>query len=70
MKPVIPSDPASLAAETEAGADAGREESSLHDNILTRLRDYIVEGNIPDGGGMLPSFFTSWCSRSPGVSRS
>ena len=50
MKPVIPSDPASLAAETEAGADAGREESSLHDNILTRLRDYIVEGNIPDGG--------------------
>src|SRR5437660_1326384 len=50
MKPVIPSDPASLPVETGAGADAGREESSLHDEILTRLRDYIVEGNIPDGG--------------------
>jgi len=25
------------------------EEQSLHDEILTRLRDHIVEGNIPDG---------------------
>jgi len=49
MKPVIPSDPTSLPVRPEA-ADAGREESSLHDEILARLRDYIVEGNIPDGG--------------------
>src|SRR5580765_3046241 len=50
MKPVIPSDPTSLPVLTEAGTDAAREESSLHGEILARLRDYIVEGNIPDGG--------------------
>src|ERR1700694_2232836 len=50
MKPVIPSDPTSLPVQTEAVTDAGREESSLHGEILARLRDYIVEGNIPDGG--------------------
>src|SRR4051812_19551474 len=49
MKPLIPSDATALAVRTEA-ADAGREESSLHGEILARLRDYIVEGNIPDGG--------------------
>jgi len=27
-----------------------RAESSLHGEILARLRDYVVEGNIPDGG--------------------
>jgi DNA-binding GntR family transcriptional regulator len=27
-----------------------RDEISLHDEILSRLRDYIVEGNIADGG--------------------
>ena len=50
MKPLIPGDATALPAQTEAGADSGREESSLHDEILARLRDYIVEGNIPDGG--------------------
>jgi len=50
MKPVIPTDPASLPVQTGAVADAGREESSLHGEILARLRDHIVEGNIPDGG--------------------
>jgi DNA-binding GntR family transcriptional regulator len=50
MKPVIPSNPPSLPVTTETGTDAGREESSLHGEILARLRDYIVEGNIPDGG--------------------
>ncbi len=30
-----------------------REESSLHGETLSRLRDYIVEGNIPDGGRIL-----------------
>jgi DNA-binding GntR family transcriptional regulator len=48
MKPLIPSD----ATSRELGADANpdREDQSLHDEILTRLRDHIVEGNIPDGG--------------------
>jgi DNA-binding GntR family transcriptional regulator len=50
MKPVIPSDPNSLPIQTEAVADTDREESSLHGEILARLRDYVVEGNIPDGG--------------------
>ena len=31
-------------------ARSDREDQSLHDEILTRLRDHIVEGNIPDGG--------------------
>ena len=47
MKPLIPSDATSKALN--AGADSDREDQSLHDEILTRLRDYIVEGNIPDG---------------------
>src|SRR6202158_5852092 len=50
MKPLIPGDPTALPVRTGTLADAGREESSLHDEILARLRDYIVEGNIPDGG--------------------
>ncbi|MEA2863824.1 MAG: hypothetical protein QOC84_1780 [Bradyrhizobium sp.] len=33
-----------------ASAIPDREEQSLHDEILVRLRDHIVEGNIPDGG--------------------
>jgi DNA-binding GntR family transcriptional regulator len=49
MKPVNPSDQPSPPVRTETLADAGREESSLHDEILARLRDHIVEGNIPDG---------------------
>src|SRR6266704_1749545 len=48
MKPLIPSDATSKALN--AGADSDREDQSLHDEILTRLRDHIVEGNIPDGG--------------------
>ncbi len=46
MKPLIPSDTAS---NTVTGLPE-REDQSLHDEILTRLRDHIVEGNIPDGG--------------------
>src|ERR1700694_3063516 len=49
MKTIIPREPASLLAKNERGAGAEREESSLHDEILLQLRDYIVEGNIPDG---------------------
>src|SRR6201998_4053232 len=43
MKPLIPS-------ETIPAAASEREDQSLHDEILTRLRDHIVEGNTPDGG--------------------
>ena len=46
MKPMIPSD----ATSTALAADRGREEPSLHYETLSRLRDHIVEGNIPDGG--------------------
>ena len=48
MKPLIPSDATSTAVA--AGAVSDREDQSLHDEILARLRDHIVEGNIPDGG--------------------
>ena len=33
----------------DTGTDSVREDLSLHDEILTRLRDHIVEGNLPDG---------------------
>jgi DNA-binding GntR family transcriptional regulator len=46
MKPIKPNDSPSLALT----AEQPREEPSLHDEILARLRDHIVEGNIPDGG--------------------
>jgi DNA-binding GntR family transcriptional regulator len=50
MKPLIPDD---THPENPSGAqNRNREEPSLHDEILTRLRDYIVEGNIADGGRM------------------
>jgi len=48
MKPLIPDD---TTPQAVGGAtNRAREDQSLHDEILTRLRDYIVEGNIPDGG--------------------
>src|SRR3954467_4364897 len=37
----------------ETGApitQSDRQEASLHGEILLRLRDYVVEGNIPEGG--------------------
>src|SRR3981189_292005 len=48
MKPLIPGDATSKALSP--GADSDREDQSLHDETLTRLRDHIVEGNIADGG--------------------
>src|SRR5580704_15307619 len=48
MKPLIPSDATSSTVTADAVSE--REDQSLHDEILTRLRDHIVEGNIPDGG--------------------
>jgi DNA-binding GntR family transcriptional regulator len=48
MKPLILSDATSSTVSADAVSE--REDQSLHDEILTRLRDHIVEGNIPDGG--------------------
>jgi DNA-binding FadR family transcriptional regulator len=48
MKPLIPDDTTSQALGS--ATDRAREDQSLHDEILTRLRDHIVEGNIADGG--------------------
>jgi DNA-binding GntR family transcriptional regulator len=48
MKRLPPGEVASTAVK--AGTDTSREDQSLHDETLTRLRDHIVEGNIPDGG--------------------
>ena len=47
MKSMIPNQTTSTAVG--AGAEPVREDQSLHDEILTRLRDHIVEGNLPDG---------------------
>lgn len=47
MKPMIP---AQTDRPTALGAAAERDEPSLHGETLARLRDYIVEGHIPDGG--------------------
>jgi DNA-binding GntR family transcriptional regulator len=48
MKPLIPGDAASSAVAARPVPD--REDQSLHDETLTRLRDHIVEGHIADGG--------------------
>src|SRR6202023_879284 len=48
MKPLIPHDAGSTALAT--AANPSREDQSLHGETLTRLRDHLVEGNIPDGG--------------------
>jgi len=37
------------APAADAPAGAARAASSLHDGLLAALRDYIVEGNLPDG---------------------
>jgi DNA-binding GntR family transcriptional regulator len=53
MKPLIPDDTTSQALTAQAlggGPDRSREDQSLHDETLTRLRDYIVEGSIAEGG--------------------
>jgi DNA-binding GntR family transcriptional regulator len=42
MKSTIPEDGVPI-------AQSDRQEASLHGEILLRLRDYVVEGNIPEG---------------------
>src|SRR3954470_23614768 len=37
-------------AEPDSRPPPARDETSLHDEILARLRDYIVEGHVADGG--------------------
>ena len=46
---LIPSEATSRSRCTDRPLPTARS-PSLHDEILTRLRDHIVEGNIPDGG--------------------
>ncbi|MBN9598396.1 MAG: GntR family transcriptional regulator [Afipia sp.] len=51
MKPMIPEMTGTVTALDVPGADS--KDGSLHGETLSRLRDYIVEGNIPDGGRIL-----------------
>src|SRR4051794_21263999 len=47
MKSTIPDTGVPIAPSAANGGY--RQEASLHGEILLRLRDYVVEGNIPDG---------------------
>jgi len=47
MKSTIPDTGVPIARPASNGGD--RQEASLHGEILLRLRDYVVEGSIPDG---------------------
>jgi DNA-binding GntR family transcriptional regulator len=49
MKSTIPESGVPIAKIADNGSP-DRPEPSLHGEILSRLRDYVVEGNIPDGG--------------------
>jgi len=49
MKSTIPESGVLLTKDAGNGGTE-RAESSLHGEILSRLRDYVVEGNIPEGG--------------------
>jgi DNA-binding GntR family transcriptional regulator len=51
MKPMIPGMTGAVTALDVPSADS--KDGSLHGETLSRLRDYIVEGNIPDGGRIL-----------------
>ena len=49
MKSTIPEAGVPIASSA-TGNGADRQEASLHGETLLRLRDYVVEGNIPEGG--------------------
>jgi DNA-binding GntR family transcriptional regulator len=49
MKSTIPESGVPIAKIADNGGH-DRPETSLHGEILSRLRDHVVEGNIPDGG--------------------
>ena len=46
---MIPDDGTTATIDGSSKDAPARDEVSLHDEILSRLRDHIVEGNIPDG---------------------
>ncbi|QOZ27301.1 GntR family transcriptional regulator [Bradyrhizobium sp. CCBAU 51753] len=48
MKSAIPETGVPI-TQPAAGQGGERQEASLHGEILLRLRDHVVEGNIPDG---------------------
>jgi DNA-binding GntR family transcriptional regulator len=50
FRPIMSLIPDAATSTVLASSIPDREEQSLHDEILVRLRDHIVEGNIPDGG--------------------
>jgi DNA-binding GntR family transcriptional regulator len=49
MKSAIPESGVPIPKSGDSGGP-DHPEPSLHGEILSRLRDYVVEGNIPDGG--------------------
>jgi DNA-binding GntR family transcriptional regulator len=49
MTSLIADKPATRTAETSSNVGLSRDDVSLHDEILSQLRSYIVEGNIADG---------------------
>ncbi|WP_454626190.1 GntR family transcriptional regulator [Bradyrhizobium cenepequi] len=49
MKSTIPESGVAIAKIADNGSP-DHPEPSLHGEILSRLRDYVVEGNVPDGG--------------------
>ncbi|CCD97321.1 putative transcriptional regulatory protein, GntR family [Bradyrhizobium sp. ORS 375] len=50
MSSTIPDIETPSVADPGGRPPAARDEISLHDEILARLRDYIVEGHVADGG--------------------
>jgi DNA-binding GntR family transcriptional regulator len=50
MTTLIADETSAIPAETASKHGSPRDDISLHDEILGQLRNYIVEGNIPDGG--------------------
>ncbi|CAL78963.1 putative transcriptional regulatory protein, GntR family [Bradyrhizobium sp. ORS 278] len=50
MSSTTPDTEAPSVADPGVRALPARDETSLHDEILARLRDYIVEGHVADGG--------------------
>ncbi|NPU12339.1 GntR family transcriptional regulator [Bradyrhizobium sp. 83012] len=50
MSSTIPHIEAVPLAEPTGRTSPARDETSLHEEILARLRDYIVEGHVADGG--------------------
>src|SRR5579864_6997622 len=49
MKSTVPDIGVPISPDADQGRP-DRAEASLHGEILSRLRDHVVEGNIPDGG--------------------